>query len=467
LIERLVPRESRGEHVAYRTHFHDDSRQRPMGAGRDLHILRRDGSSIPVEIGLSPIETVDGTYVIAAVTDISERKRAEQAERQAREDAERANRAKDEFLAVLSHELRNPINAILGWAQMLRSGLSPELTAQGLEVIERNARGEAQLVESLLDVSRITSGKLKLEMELVDLVAVVQAALDVVKPTADLKGVRIMVLLPASPVIITGDAGRLQQILWNLFSNAIKFTPRGGQVQVTLSVRESRAVVLVSDDGEGIAEEFLPHIFGRFTQADGGKARTHGGLGLGLAIVRELVHAHGGAVTAESPGTGLGSTFTLTLPIAALAPAAADGAATADARQLPAIAGLRVLVVDDDADARNLLKLTLSAHGAVVQPASSASEALEMLRHGLPDALIADIGMPGVDGYALIRKVRVLPGAGPMARLLPAIALTAYATPSDRDEALAAGFDLHLAKPVEPAELVRAIASLQARLVAP
>jgi signal transduction histidine kinase/CheY-like chemotaxis protein len=431
-----------------------------MGAGLELHLLHRDGRAIPVEIGLNPIDTDDGPYVIAAVTDISERRRAEQAVLQARAEAEHANRAKDEFLAVLSHELRNPINAILGWAQILRSASSAHLAPQGLEVIERSARAEAQLVESLLDVSRIVSGKLRLDLAQVDLAEIISAARDVVRPTADVKGISLAVELPSRPVFVTGDAGRLQQVLWNLLSNAVKFTPPGGRVEVTLASTGAEAVLVVRDDGEGISSEFLPRVFGRFTQAEGARDRTRGGLGLGLAIVRELVQAHGGTIEAASPGPDLGSTFTVRLPLAKVpgneVAAGEVGEATLD------LGGIRVLAVDPDVDARQLLAVALSTHGALVRSAASLSEARLLLDADLVDVLVADL--PGSDGVALIREIRergLLDGRG---RRLPAIALTGYATAADRDAASAAGYDLHLPKPVAPAELVRAITAVRTHL---
>jgi PAS domain S-box-containing protein len=326
-IEQLVLLSLRSQHQAFRSGFMGDAQQRPMGAGRELYVLHRNGSEVPVEIGLNPVVTAEGTFVIAAVSDITERKRAAQAERQARQEAEQANRAKDEFLAVLSHELRNPIQAVLGWTHVLRTdNVSPELMAQGLEVIDRNIRTESRLVESLLDVSRIISGKLRLNLERVDLADALTAAVDVVRPAADLKGVLLSVKRSAAPIILTVDEARLQQILWNLMSNAIKFTPRDGRVQVEAAVLDSWACIEVQDDGEGIPPEFLPRIFGRFTQADTTNTRVHGGLGLGLAIVSELVHAHGGSVKAVSAGAGQGSTFTVLLPIAARAVDAAAGA---------------------------------------------------------------------------------------------------------------------------------------------
>jgi signal transduction histidine kinase/ActR/RegA family two-component response regulator len=391
-------------------------------------------------------------------------------ERQAKRDAEQANRLKDEFLAVLSHELRTPLNATLGWANLLNSGiLPPEKARHAAEVIERSARAEAQLVDSLLDLSRIMEGKLRLEPAPLDLAAAVRAAADMLRPAADAKGVALEVAAPALPVAVIADAGRLQQVFWNLLSNAVKFTPRGGRVGISLTLREAQARVQISDSGQGIRADFLPYIFDRFAQADSALKRPRAGLGLGLAIVRELVQAHGGTVDAESPGEGQGSIFTVTLPLPAVAkivgehqatsePAARAGGGRSEA-PTDSLAALRVLVVDDHSDARELLSLTLQSYGALVEMAASAAAALASIRWRRPSVLLADIQMPDEDGYRLIHKVRELEREEQRKRL-PAIAVTAYASASDHQRALAAGFDGHLAKPVEPTELVRAVAQL-------
>jgi signal transduction histidine kinase/ActR/RegA family two-component response regulator len=429
-----------------------------MGVGRDLYAVRKDGSEVAVEIGLSPIQTADGIFVISAITDITERKRAAEAERQARRYAEEANQAKDEFLAMLSHELRSPLSAILGWAVILRREELPrERARHAFEVIERNARAEAQLVESLLDLSRIAAGKLKLDTERVDLISVVETVVDSLRPAADTRGLTLEVAALPGPVVVIGDSGRLQQIFSNLLTNAMKFTPRGGHVQVRLTRIGSQAQVQIIDDGEGIDTDFLPHIFDRFRQAESATGRAHGGLGLGLAIVRELVHAHGGTAVAESQGKGQGSTFTVTLPIPAVIPTHIEPATPQlPQAEEPSISGLRVLVVDDDADARELVALTLESRGAVIKLASSAAEALDFVTREKPDVMIADLGMPHEDGYVLIQKLRTLEQEDSQKRL-PAIALTAFASAADRDQALAAGYDLHLAKPVGPTNLMHAV----------
>ena len=461
-IESLVPAQFRDLHLEYRMKYLAGASQRPMGAGRDLYAVRKDGSEVAVEIGLSPIQTADGFLVIAAVTDITERKRAAEAERQARRHAEEANRTKDEFLAMLSHELRTPLGAILGWATILRRGeVSFERASQGLEVIERNARVEAQLVDSLLDLSRIAAGKFKLDTEQVDLSSVLETVVDSLRPSANAKGVMLDMAAPPGPMVVIGDSGRLEQIFSNLLTNAVKFTSRDGHVQIRLTRIGSQAQIQVIDDGEGIDTEFLPHIFDRFRQAESAKNRAHGGLGLGLAIVRELVQAHGGFAVAESQGKGQGSTFTVTLPIPAVIPPHIEAANLSLSHvEEPSICGLRVLVVDDDADARELVVLTLESRGAVIQSASSASEALDSLSREKPDVMIADIGMPQEDGYALIHKLRAVEREHSHERL-SVIALTAYATPADRDQVLAAGYDLHLAKPVGPSELVNTVAKFR------
>jgi signal transduction histidine kinase/ActR/RegA family two-component response regulator len=386
----------------------------------------------------------------------------------ARAEAEAVNRAKDVFLATLSHELRTPLTAILGWARMLRDkGVDAESTRHGLGVIERNAEAQHQLIRDLLDVSRIISGKLQLQTRQVGLAPIVEAALDSVRQAADAKSIRLGAEYDAETDLVTGDPDRLQQVIWNLLSNAIKFTPKGGAVGVRVERYGSDVRVRVSDTGQGIAPEFLPHVFERFRQQDGSTTREHGGLGLGLAIVRHLVEQHGGRVSAESAGDRRGSTFTINLPIAAVkSPAGSREPAGPPPQTSPgdvagALGGVRVLVVDDQPDARELLAMVLDRAGASVSTAASAAEALELLEREELDVLVSDIGMPAADGYALIGRVRDM--AEGRARRTPSVALTAYASEEDRRRALAAGFDAHIPKPVEPAELVSVIA----RLVAP
>ena len=390
---------------------------------------------------------------VGCSVDISDVKRAE-------EELKDTDRRKDEFLAVLSHELRNPINAVVGWAQILRTGgLTPEKVHHGLDVIERNARAEAQLVESLLDLSRISTGKLDLEMKPLDLRSVALAAVENARPAARAKRIELELLESPEAATIAGDAGRLEQVLTNLLSNAVKFTPEGGQVRVELERIDSRALVRVIDNGAGIASEFLPFVFDRFRQADSRRERPHGGLGLGLAVVQELVLAHGGTVAADSPGPGRGSTFTITLPIRAVAGVEAVRAGQAVDDLSTAIAGLRILVVDDDQDARDLLAIALEGHGAAVRTAPSAAEGLKHLAHERFDVLVADIGMPEEDGYSFVTRVRDRERTQSLTRL-PAIAVTAYTAASDREQAFRAGFDAHLPKPVDPDALVRAVSRI-------
>jgi signal transduction histidine kinase/ActR/RegA family two-component response regulator len=385
-------------------------------------------------------------------------------EQEARRRAEEANRLKDEFLSTVSHELRTPLNAILGWTWLLGSGkLDAEGSHRARATIERNARAQGQIIEDLLDVSRIITGKLRLQTEPVDLVQAVEAALESIRPAADAKEIRIARHFDATAARIPGDPQRLQQVVWNLLSNAVKFTPRGGSMEVHVGRRESHVELRVSDTGMGIRPDFLDHVFDRFRQADSSSTRTHGGLGLGLAIVRHLVELHGGTVAAQSDGEGRGATFIVSLPIPALAPAAAapepPASSTDDTgpEAAPDLLGLRVLLVDDDPETRRMLPLMLEQFGAEVTAAASAAEALAILKRVPVDVMIADIGMPEENGYSLIGKVRALEGE---LGSLPALALTAYAAEADRQQALAAGFHLHLAKPAEAAHLVAAVAAL-------
>jgi signal transduction histidine kinase/ActR/RegA family two-component response regulator len=434
----------------------------------NILLVSKNGEKIPIEMIAAPIRTAGGRNagVVMVFRDVTvrrvvERERAtlHERERIARRQAEEANRARDEFLAMLSHELRNPLSSILGWTAILKTKDLPAARAShAVEVIERNARVEAQLVESLLDLSRIISGKLKLAMEPLDLSSVLMAAVDSARPTADAKGVILDLQAVAGPIAIIGDSGRMQQILSNLLSNAIKFTPPEGHVRVELARQGAEAQIRVIDDGEGISAELLPHIFDRFRQADSATDPGYGGLGLGLAIVEELVHAHRGTIAASSQGKGQGSTFTVTLPVtAAIRTATETPPGAAAGVEERSVLKLRVLVVDDDTDTRELIGSTLESHGAVVRQASTAGEAVASIQHEQPDVLIADIGMPEEDGYALIRKLRTAEREH-QKRHLPAIALTAYASPADREEALNAGYDLHLAKPIQQQELALAVA---------
>jgi PAS domain S-box-containing protein len=395
------------------------------------------------------------------------------AERRARGEAEAANRAKDEFLAVLSHELRTPLNAVYGWARMLRAGQVPaEATERGLEAIVRNANAQVQLIDDLLDISRVITGKMRLDVRSVDLRTVIEAALDSVRPAAVAKDIRVQTVLDPRAGPITGDPDRLQQVVWNLLMNAVKFTPKGGRVQVHLQRVNSHVEIVVSDTGLGMSADVLPFIFDRFRQGDSSSTRVHTGLGLGLALVKHLVELHGGDVTAQSPGQGKGATFIVTLPLT-IAEISAGPAPrehpTAASLELPTLVtrldGVRVLVVDDDRDALDLASAILSQAGAVVKTCSSASEALQAFPQWRPDVLVSDIEMPGEDGYALIRKIRARESE--RTGKTPAVALTAYGRVQDRMLALTAGFNMHVPKPVDPGELTTIIASLAARAPQP
>ena len=437
----------------------------------------KDGRIIEVALTISPIHDADGTIVGTSKTarDITERKRSEaergrlfDAAEAARAEAEAANRMKDEFLATLSHELRTPLNAILGWAKILSSGKADANDlAEGLAAIDRNSQAQAQLIDDLLDISRITGGNLRLDVQRLNLSEVIEAALAAVMPAANAKGIRIHKVLDSLAGPVTGDFARLRQVVWNLLANAVKFTPKGGTVQVLLERVNSHVEISVIDTGIGIKPEFLPHVFDRFRQADVGTTRRHDGLGLGLAIVKHLAEMHGGSIRAKSPGEGQGATFVVTLPITVIHPdhpGAAEVRSTEPATaeetvQEGALAGVSVLVVDDELDARQLLRRVLVDSHADVALAASAAEALELVERLRPDVIVSDIGMPETDGYDLIRRVRAVYTA----RQVPAVALTAFARTEDRKRALLAGFQTHVVKPVDPAELTAAVASLACR----
>ncbi len=399
-----------------------------------------------------------------------------QREQEARQLVESANRSKDEFLAILSHELRTPLNAILGWSEILRTG-EPDRSEvhEGIEIIERNARAQARLVEDVLEVSRIICGKVRLRVGPVDLAAVIDAALASARPTATAKGVSLRRTVDALPALVHGDPDRLQQVVWNLLSNAIKFTPEAGVVTIHAAQVDGQSIIEVTDTGIGIKEDFLPFVFDRFRQFDGSSTRSHGGLGLGLSITRHLVEMHGGSIAASSEGDGKGASFTILLPLhAALGLAGevetppgrngrVDNGVPVEALSLE---GRKVLVVDDEPDSRRVVvRLLVRAH-AQVREAGSVAAALEVLEAWTPDVLISDIAMPGEDGYSLLRRLRA--SADTRRRELPAVALTAFVRPEDQAQALAAGFQTHLPKPFEPAALLSAISSLavDARLTA-
>jgi PAS domain S-box-containing protein len=485
-IMRLIPPERQGEEEEILSYLKRGERFEHFETVRTT----KEGRHLHVSLTISPIKDANGRVVGASkiARDITDRKLSEEAlreaqkaaeaanadrerllesERAARSEAERASYVKDEFLATLSHELRTPLNAVLGWATALRAGHFPtEELEQGLETIERNARVQAQIIEDLLDMSRIISGKVRLDVQRVDLPAVVAAAIDTVRASASAKGVRLQTIIDPLNAPVTGDPNRLQQVFWNLLSNAIKFTPKGGRVQALLERVDSHVEVSIIDTGEGISPEFLPYVFDRFKQADASTTRRHGGLGLGLAIVKQLVELHGGSVRVKSSGTGKGASFIVSLPMTVLHPLQEPwerGHPQSKPRDLPSVPAISlnnvsVLVIDDELDARNLLKLLLESAGAMVYLAPSAEQGMEHLLTKSVDVLICDIGMPDVDGYSLMRRIRAL-GDGQKSEVA-AVALTAYARLEDRTEAMRAGFQNHLPKPVEPAELLAVVHSL-------
>ncbi|WP_254509237.1 ATP-binding response regulator [Anatilimnocola floriformis] len=418
---------------------------------------------------------VEPPVLIATVSAFLRAWRAEQerealliSERAAREEAESANRFKDEFLATLSHELRTPLQAIIGWTQLLKTGsLDPQDLAEGIRVIERNAQLQTQLISDLLDVARITSGKLRLDVQPVDPATIIESALIAVLPAAQARGMRIQKMLDTSTGTINGDPARLQQVVWNLVNNAVKFTQKGGKVEVTLRRINSHVEIVVADNGPGIAPELLPSIFDRFRQGDSTITRSHGGLGLGLAIAKQLVELHGGQISAHSDGLGMGAKFSVVLPLAVTKSSAVENFAAATAGRTDDSAadtvkldGVRVLIVDDDNDSRNMLVRLLKNCGAETRDLNGATQVVAAVNEFQPHLLISDLGMPSVDGFELIRSIR---SGGYAVQTLPAIALTGFASSEDRRKALLAGFQAHMAKPVDPRELTGAIATLLGR----
>jgi PAS domain S-box-containing protein len=478
-----------GKHVnEWRFVFADDedavalvtNRQR---AGVEVHgVLRnrnytRAGAVIFCEWYNSVLHDERGKLisVLSLVLDVTSRQSAEDErsaallrEQDARRHAEEADRLKDEFLATLSHELRTPLTSILGWASMIRNGEVEGTNAtRAIETIERNARSQARLIDDLLDVSRIITGNLRLDLHPLNLAPIVDAALDALRPTADVKGIRLQTRFEPEECLVKGDSNRLRQVIWNLLSNAIKFTQRGGSVNIDLECVESTARLLVSDTGDGISPEFLPYVFDRFRQAEGSISRKQGGLGLGLAVARHLVELHGGTITATSEGLGKGSVFTVDLPMTQERrdPARAEARREVERRRtrkgVVRLDGVHVLLVEDDDDSRKLLGTMLKRYGARVTSTKSAAEALAAFAGELPDVMISDIGMPDQDGYELIRKLRSLPVEKGGAT--PAIALTGYASRKDRERALGSGYQQHMAKPIEQTDMIAAIAALIGR----
>jgi len=436
--------------------------------------LTKDGRRIDISLSVSPIKDRTGRVIGGAkiARDISLRRELERAreqaleqERQGRALAEAANRSKDAFLAMVSHELRSPLSPILSWARLLRmKALDEAQSVHALETIERCARAQAQLIDDLLDISRIVAGQLRLEVEQVDLASVIKEAIEVVRPAANAKQIRLQTVLDTETGMIAGDSARLQQVVWNLLSNAIKFTPKGGRIQTTLARLNSHVEIAISDTGEGLAPEFLSHLFERFQQAETGPTRSHSGLGLGLSIVRHIAELHGGTVVAESAGVGQGATFTVKLPQTIFARTAGESerrhptrGPLPEAKGLPSLEGLRVLVVDDEPDSNEIVRTLLGASGAEVRVALSAADGLDELKHWTPDVIVSDIGMPHEDGYMFLAKVHAQLGK---TSRIPAVALTAYATTDDRVRIFSAGFRAHLVKPIEPLELVVVVGSV-------
>jgi PAS domain S-box-containing protein len=441
---------------------------RLAGLANHTLLLSRDGSETPIEDSAAPIRAVDGALIgiVLVFRDASDRREAERSkqamldrEQEARRAAESLSRSKDEFVATVSHELRTPLNAIFGWVRLLRSGsLNETQHAHALEVVERNTRAQSQLIEDLLDMSRVVTGHLRLDMRRVELPGIIQAAVDAVKPASEARDLTIGIDIEPGVEPISGDPDRLQQIVWNLLTNSVKFTNKGGRIEVSLRAEGSDAVLRVQDTGIGISADLLPHVFERFRQGVSAASRAHGGLGIGLALVRHLAEMHGGTIEARSDGEGHGSLFTLRVPMLGARAVTERSLLTSvdsvDAAQgTGVLAGLSVLVVDDDEDARDLISTTLRHAGANVISASSMIEALDVMRSAAPQALVSDVAMPSGTGYDLIREIRRMP----LHAKTPAIALTAFGRPEDRARALAAGFSYHIAKPVDPQHLVHAI----------
>ena len=448
--------------------------------------IRKDGTRFWANVTITALRDAAGRLIgYAKLTrDLTDAKRAEaielanrhheemlDAERSARMAAQRATQLKDEFLATLSHELRTPLNAILGWTQILLRGEAPggpDAQKKAVEVIDRNARAQVQLIDDLLDLSRIMTGKIRLELQQISFASVVEAAVDSAMPSADTKDIRLKAIYGASRDIVSADAARLQQVVWNLLTNAIKFTPKGGQVHVLIQRVNSHVELSISDTGIGIPESYLPHVFDRFSQRDGSTTRTYGGLGLGLAICKQLVELHGGSIRAASGGEGKGATFFVHLPLSIVQledekyprvhPTAETQAIESFA--LPNLEGVHVFSVDDERDARELLQAVLEARGAKVTSFNSAEDALAALKTSKPSVLVCDIGMPKMDGYQLIRTLRA---SEPLGERIPALALTAFARAEDRKRSLVAGYQAHLAKPFDVGEFVLILANLIGR----
>jgi PAS domain S-box-containing protein len=458
-----------------RQHEEDDVLDRIKRGQRFEHYetvrRKKDGTLFPVSLTVSPVFNDQGVVIGASkiARDITERVRADEERRRLLELARAANRLKDEFLATLSHELRTPLNAIAGYARLMQGPLTdPDKQRRAVDTIVRNAASLTQMIEDVLDVSRIVSGKVRLDVQPVEMSTIIREAVETAQPAADAKNIRLDVIVDPRGTLVSGDPDRLRQILWNLCSNAIKFSDKGGRVQVRLERVDSHVEVTVTDNGLGISSEFLPHLFERFSQADAGIARQHGGLGLGLAICRHLVELQGGRISAQSSGLGQGSTFRVELPVRSVHARLDAGIrrhpvtpSYSRERQVPDLTGVQILVVDDDQDSLALAREILETTGATVITADSALDALGKLRRNRANVLIADLGMPVMDGFALIAQVRG--SADNAIREIPAAALTAFARSEDRVRAMESGFEVHLSKPIDPAELMATVAALARR----
>jgi PAS domain S-box-containing protein len=458
-ILRVIPPDRREEEPAILQRLKNGERIDHFETVR----VRKDGSSVDVSLTISPVRSASGTIVGASkiARDITPQKLAMRKLAEANDQLARADRMKVEFISTLSHELRTPLTSIVGWIQMLKDDPNPDDLRQGLEVIERNVRVQSQLINDLLDMSRIETGKMTLDLQRLDLPGAITAAIDAVRPTAEAKDVRLTYAFGSVNGIVMGDRNRMQQIVWNLLTNAVKFTPRAGRIHVTVERVHSHVEIAVTDTGSGIAPEFLRRIFERFTQADSTTTRKHGGLGIGLSIAKHLVELHGGTIAAKSGGIGHGATFCIQLP---LMPAHEEEPSESQRRasQLDAampeedLKGIDVLVVDDDADSAEIISRILTRRGAKVRMAHCMDDALAAVQSSPPDVLLSDIGMPGHDGYELISRVRALPEG----RKIPAVALTALVRSEDRTRSLRAGFQMHVGKPVDATELVAVVRNL-------
>ncbi|MGV3533329.1 MAG: PAS domain-containing hybrid sensor histidine kinase/response regulator [Chthoniobacteraceae bacterium] len=462
-ILRLIPDDRKEEEPAILKRLRSGERVDHFETKR----LHKDGHLLDISLTISPVKNRAGEIVGASkvARDITPHKQALQVLAAANEETARQSRLKDEFLATLSHELRTPLQSISGWVQILQAGdLAEGELAQGLDVISRNAKAQQRIIEDLLDMSRILSGKVRLDVQRIELGTVLEAALEAVRPAAQAKGIKLRAMIDPVGTLVAGDPQRMQQVFWNLLTNAIKFTPKGGTVDVFLQRVNSHLEASITDTGCGIESDFLPYVFERFRQGDASTARKHGGLGLGLAIVKHLVELHGGTVFAKSSGPGKGATFSIMVPLAAVSEHSSQFSSRpgqkmdGQKRPLPALEGIAVLVVDDDNDSRLMVAKTLERAGASVSMAPGVDAALDALEKSLPDVLVSDIGMPGKDGFTLLEELRTRPAE--KGGKIPAAALTAYTRVEDRVQAMCAGFQILLPKPVDAAELVATVAVL-------